>query len=147
MSDSPPPEATENDENPGADVNTPPEPVEAPQPPEGSAEDADTFSREYVESLRAENARYRQRAQRADELAHRLHAELVRATNRLADPTDLDYSEEHLSDPGALRAAVDDLLTAKPHLRKPASPSGDVGQGRRGTAEPASLLSILKNIV
>ena len=43
---------------------------EAPAPAEA---EADTFSRDYVEKLRQENGKYRQRAQRADDLAHRLH--------------------------------------------------------------------------
>ena len=57
-------------------------------------DEAETFPREYVEQLRNENARYRQRAQQADELAHRLHVELARATGRLADPTDLPFEEQ-----------------------------------------------------
>jgi len=106
--------------------------------------DAETFPREVVEKLRQENGHYRQRAQAADELAHRLHTELVRATGRLADPSDLDYAEEHLDDPDTLANAIDELLERKPHLatRKPA---GDVGQGPRGAAsEPFSLLGLLK---
>ena len=78
----------------------------------------------------------------------RLHTELVKATGRLADPSDLAYSEDHLTDSDALNTAIDELLTAKPHLKKPTAPSGDVGQGNRGTAEvPVSLLGILRNIV
>ena len=38
---------------------------------------ADTFPREYVEELRRENARYRERARNADTYAKRLHTELV----------------------------------------------------------------------
>ncbi|MGB6146004.1 MAG: hypothetical protein WBG75_00145, partial [Mycolicibacter algericus] len=55
--------------------------IETPEPP---TDEADTFPREVVEKLRQENGKYRQRAQRTDELAHRLHTELVRATGRLA---------------------------------------------------------------
>jgi hypothetical protein len=43
-------------------------------------EEPDTFPRSYVEELRQENGKYRQRAQRADAYAQRLHVELVRAT-------------------------------------------------------------------
>lgn len=132
------PEDTEDDGTEGT----------AEEAADDTADDPDTFSREYVEGLRAENAKYRTRAQRADEIAHRLHTELVRATNRLADPADLEYGEDHLTDGDTLNAAIDQLLEAKPHLRKPITPKGDVGQGNRGTAEqPASLLGILKNIV
>jgi len=110
-----------------------------------SADDGEveeTFPREYVEKLRDENAKYRQRAQRADDLAHRLHTELVRATGRLADPTDLEFDEGHLEDPDALTAAVEDLLARKPHLAS-RTPRGDVGQGHTGT-ETVDLAGILR---
>jgi hypothetical protein len=72
---------------------------------EDQSEDADTFPRSYVERLRRESAGYRERAQTADTYAKRLHLELVRATGRLADPTDLEFDEKHLDDPDALVAA------------------------------------------
>jgi hypothetical protein len=119
-------------------ARTPDEPTDA---------DPDTFPREVVERLRQENGRYRQRAQRADSLAHRLHTELVRATGRLADPSDLDYADEHLDDPDTLAAAIDDLLARKPHLAS-RRPVGDIGQGNRGSSsEPFSLLGLLKERV
>lgn len=88
----------------------------------------DSFDRAYVEKLRQENGKYRQRAQRADELAHRLHRALVEATGRLADPTDLPFDENHLGDTESLTSAIDELLTAKPHLAA-RRVTGDVGQG------------------
>lgn len=114
--------------------------------PEGSDPESDpeTFPREVVEKLRQENGKYRQRAGQADELAKRLHTELVRATGRLADPTDLPFDEDHIADPNKMTAALDELLDAKPHLatRKPA---GDIGQGNRGgTSGNFSLLDMLK---
>lgn len=106
----------------------------------------DTFPREVVEQLRQENGRYRQRAQHADELAQRLHTELVRATGRLADPTDLPFDAAHLDDAGALAGALDALLDGKPHLAA-RRVTGDVGQGNRGTASrPFSLLDTLKGL-
>lgn len=118
------------------DESAPQEHVEEEQP--------DTFPREVVEELRKENGRYRQRAKQADTLAQRLHVELVRATGRLADPDDLPFDEGHLDDPQALAAALDDLLDRKPHLAT-RKPSGDIGQGQRGTtSEPFSLLGLLK---
>lgn len=105
---------------------------------------AETFPRAYVEKLRGQNAKYRDRAKVADTYAQRLHAELVRATGRLADPSDLEFDENHLDDPDVLAAAVDDLLARKPHLAS-RKPVGDIGQGNRGgTSEPVSLLGLLK---
>jgi len=119
------------------------EPVPADEPDTAESE-PDTFPREVVEKLRQENAKYRQRAHQADTLAERLHTELVRATGKLADPTDLPFDAEHLDDPEALAAAVTDLLDRKPHLAA-RRPSGDIGQGNRGSAPaPFSLLEVLK---
>ena len=109
-------------------------------------EDTDTFPREVVEKLRRQNARYRERAKTTDAYAKRLHAELVRATGRLADPSDLEFDEDHLDDPDALAAAIDDLLDRKPHLAS-RKPVGDIRQGARGNGtEQAGLLSILKGL-
>lgn len=91
----------------------------------------EVFPAKVVKDLRKENARYRERAQQSDQLAQRLHVALVAQTGLLADPTDLEYAEEHLEDPQALAAAVDDLLERKPHLRA-RRVAGDIGQGSRG---------------
>lgn len=121
-----------------------PDAAEGQEPDADAAEEPDTFPRDVVEKLRQENGRYRQRAKQADTLAQRLHTELVRATGRLADPTDLPFDESHLDDPDALAAAVDDLLDRKPHLAS-RRPSGDIGQGQRGPASAGfSLLGLLK---
>lgn len=106
--------------------------------------DAETFSRTYVEKLRRENQRYRDRAGEADELAQRLHTALVAATGRLADPSDLDFDAAHLDDPDALAAAVDELLTKKPHLAS-RRPLGDIGQGATRTSETVDLAGILRS--
>ncbi|KUI43914.1 hypothetical protein AU197_21150 [Mycobacterium sp. IS-1590] len=110
------------------------EPIEGPDTEEPSPdrdevpEEPETFPRDYVEKLRQENGRYRQRAQRVDDYAHRLHTELVRATGRLADPSDLAFDEAHIHDPDALVAAIEKLITRKPHLAT-RQPIGDIGQG------------------
>lgn len=109
------------------------------------AEDAETFPREYVEKLRQENGKYRQRASEADSLANRLHTELVRATGRLADPTDLPFDPDHVADAGKMSAAIDALLESKPHLAS-RRPTGDIGQGNRGQGGGSfSLLQMLKD--
>jgi hypothetical protein len=100
-------------------------------------EEPDTFPRSYVEELRQENGKYRQRAQRSDAYAQRLHVELVRATGKLADPTDLEFDESHLDDADALAAAVDELLARKPHLAS-RRPTGEIGQG----ASPSAASSV-----
>jgi hypothetical protein len=59
--------------------------------PEGSDDlgvDGQTFTADYVKGLRDENAKYRTRAKKADDLAARLVTSMVSATGRLADPTD-----------------------------------------------------------
>lgn len=138
-------EATE-----AVDTEAPEGLISTATPNDGSDSEADpeaepdTFPRQVVEDLRKENGKYRQRAQQADALAQRLHTELVRATGRLADPTDLPFDAEHLEDSDKLTAAVDELLDAKPHLAT-RRPSGDIGQGNRGAASgPFSLLDVLK---
>lgn len=107
-------------------------------------DDTETFPREYVEKLRGQNAKYRDRAKTAEGYANRLHTELVRATGRLADPTDLPFDADHLEDSDALTEAIDELLEAKPHLAS-RRPAGDIGQGARGPAAGSfSLLDMLK---
>src|SRR5699024_2176929 len=112
--------------------------------PVDNSEDApDTFPREYVEKLRDENAKYRQRAQQSDDLANRLHTALVEATGSLQDASDLPFDESHLDDPEALQQAIDELLAAKPHLAA-RRPRGDVGQGQTGTCNTVDLAEMLR---
>lgn len=135
-------EATDENES----IETPAEdaPISDPtKPDEETEQESDQFPRSYVEKLRDENAKYRQRAQRADELAHELHRSRVEATGRLADPTDLEFSDEHLDDADKLTQAIDALLTKKPHLAA-RKPSGNIGQGpvsrNTSTVDLAGLL-------
>lgn len=111
--------------------------------PDSPADESDTFDRAYVEKLRQENGKYRQRAQRADDLAHRLHTALVEQTGKLADPTDLPFDEAHLDDADSLTAAIDELLTAKPHLAARRI-AGDIGQGASKPSDGVNLLNILR---
>lgn len=112
--------------------------------PIGDTDEPETFPAKVVKDLRKENARYRERAGKADDLAQRLHTALVAGTGKLADPTDLEFDETHLEDPEALTAAVDDLLARKPHLRA-RRVAGDVGQGNRGkTGNGPDLLEAMR---
>jgi hypothetical protein len=119
--------------------------VEATQEaPEAAQDDPETFPREYVEKLRKEAAEARTRAKRADDLARELFAAKVTATGRLADPSDLAYDEALVADSDALNAAIDALLTAKPHLAS-RTPRGDVGQGPTGgDASHVDLAALLR---
>ena len=119
-------------------VETPDEETE-----ETTEEEPETFPREYVERLRREAAEHRTRAQRADDLAGRLHTALVTATGRLADPTDLPYDEAHLEDAETLTTAIDDLLARKPHLAS-RRVTGDVGQGASKSGETVDLAGMLR---
>ena len=117
---------------------TPEEPATEP-----TDEEQDTFPRDYVEKLRDENAKYRQRAQKADDLAHRLHNALTAATGRLQDPSDLEYDESHLDDPEALETAITELLAKKPHLGS-RKPTGNIGQGVNSSTDAVDLAAMLR---
>ncbi|WP_374158772.1 hypothetical protein ACEWX3_04630 [Mycobacterium sp. G7A2] len=111
---------------------------------ETEADTEETFPRSYVERLRRESAGYRERATKGDTYAQRLHTELVRATGKLADPTDLPFDEAHLDNRDALTAAVNDLLDRKPHLAS-RRPTGDIGQGVvSGRGSNVDLAAILR---
>ncbi|KAB1947676.1 hypothetical protein F8227_08980 [Brevibacterium linens ATCC 9172] len=109
-----------------------------------SDDEQDTFPRDYVEKLRDESAKYRQRAQRADELAQKLHKTLVESTGRLMNADDLEFDEKHLDDPEKLTEAIDELLEAKPYLGK-RTPKGDIGQGASGASETVDLAGMLRS--
>ncbi|WP_044080337.1 hypothetical protein [Mycobacterium canetti] len=136
-------ETTPVDETEVSDTESPTPEGEVQDEPHTETEEPDTFPRSYVEELRQENGRYRQRAQQADQYAQRLHTELVRATGRLADPTDLPFDAEHLDDPDKLTAAIDDLLARKPHLTN-RRPIGDIGQGATPSGSTVDLAAILR---
>lgn len=108
-----------------------------------SEDEQDTFPRDYVEKLRDENARYRQRAQKTDELSRRVHRLLVERTGRLADPDDLPFDESFLDDEDALNTAIEDLVARKPHLAA-RKVSGNVGQGVPDGSS-VDLATILRN--
>lgn len=116
------------------------------EPETENAGEADQFDRSYVEELRAENKRYRLKAKTADELATRLHEQLVKADGRLQDHTDLPFDPEHL-DGEKLTEAIDELLERKPHLRTRKA-GGDIGAGDRGDAGNPStdLIGLIRSI-
>lgn len=130
---------------------SPAEPDEPENPDEPTSDEVeetteeDTFPREYVEKLRDENAKYRQRAQKSDDLAQRLHTALVAADGRLADPTDLEFTDGHLEDAEALSEAIGELIRAKPHLAA-RKPLGSIGQGAvSGATNTVDLAGLLRS--
>lgn len=137
-------QTTDQHDTPPAEPITDPDHEDAPGAEAPDDDAPEMFPREYVEELRRENGKYRQRAQQVDEYATRLHTALVAATGRLADPSDLPFDETHIGDPDALNAAVEALLTAKPHLAS-RKPVGDIGQGARPSADTFSLAGVLRS--
>ena len=139
-------QTTQTDETPVEEpTHTDPAPAEdtTPEDVEEPGEDAETFPRAYVEKLRKESATYRERARRADDLAAELFTARVQLTGRLADPTDLPFDAEALDDPARLDAALDDLLSRKPHLAS-RRPHGSVGQGATASDSGVDLAAILR---
>lgn len=111
-------------------------------------EQQQAFDRKYVEKLRKESAKYRDKAKRAGELEKRLHRSMVAQDGRLADPDDMEFNPEHLDDADALSDAIGTLIAAKPGLRAQQL-SGDVGAGVREQPKPPTtdLLSIMKGLI
>lgn len=140
MADDNTPDVTEQADQPDTDTaETPAEPVQ-PDPSEPF-----TTTRQAITDLRDEAKGHREKAQA---LAARLHTELVRQTGRLADPTELPFDAAHIEDPDALNAAIDELLTRKPHYAARTPQGNTVGQGVKDQGPPASdWLQQLKSLV
>ena len=120
----------------------------AAEPDEQSPPEPETFDRDYVQKLRDEAAGHRVKAKRADALASALVTAQAAGTGKLADPTDLPFSDELLDedglvDEGKVRAAVDDLIKRKPHLAA-RRPTGNVGQGARPEPQEEGLAAMLR---
>lgn len=115
----------------------------AQEPAEEPVEEPKVFDLTYVQKLRDESAKYRQRAAKADELGQRLHTALVSASGRLQDASDLPFNPEHLEAPEALEQAIEALLAAKPHLAS-RKPSGFIPQGATAVSAAPSLAGILR---
>ena len=99
-----------------------------------------------VKKLRNEAAGNRVKAREAGELAEQraaaLFTALVKLDGRLADPSDLPYSEEYLTDEAALERAIGDLLERKPGLAA-RQYRGNIGAGVKGDS-PTSLIEIMR---
>ncbi len=117
--------------------------VQQPDAPVDPETKQETFPRAYVEQLRQEAADARVKARRADDLARQLFSARVAATGLLVDPADLPYDEQLLDDPAAMEAAIEALITAKPHLAS-RIPRGDIGQGVSDPADTVDLAALLR---
>ncbi len=115
--------------------------------PTGETE-PETFDREYVQKLRDEAAGHRVKAKRTDALNARLATAQAALTGKLADPTDLPFTDDLLDDDGLVDeakvlAAVEDLIKRKPHLAA-RRPTGNVGQGARPEVVEEGLAAMLR---
>ena len=126
-----------------SNLDTPPEDV-------GNlpTDEPETFDREYVQKLRDEAAGHRVKAKRAEALAAALVTATAAGTGKLADPTDLPFTDDLLDEDGLVdvekvATAVDDLIKRKPHLAA-RRPRGDVGQGARPETDEIGLATLLR---
>lgn len=111
---------------------TPPaEEVEEVEEGEEGEELRQSFDRDYVERLRGKSAGYRLRMKEAESkvenLQRALFTERLQRLDTVVDTDAVPYDPDLLDDSDALREAVEELLEAKPYLRKRRA-GGDIGQ-------------------
>jgi hypothetical protein len=118
---------------PGDDLGATGSPSGTEQQP--GTDSAETFPREYVEQLRAENAEARVKANQSDELRLKLMdaAKQLSTAGVIRDPADLPdnpefWGEDGLPDHEKIREAAEVLVSTKPWLAKA---RGSAGQGAR----------------
>lgn len=87
--------------------------------------------------------KYRAAEAEVDTLRREVFTARVKATGRLADASDMEFDAELLDDKDALDTAIDELLSAKPHLK--ARSFGNVGQSERPATNTVSLGELLRN--
>lgn len=131
-----------------------PEPADPPEPADDDTEPAeddtepadDDEDSTPLKRARRDAAKYRRRLRdaeaRLDEVQRELFAARVRATGRLADPSDMPFDPALLDDGDALTEAIDALTEAKPHLK--ARAFGDIGQREVDSRPAVSIGSILR---
>lgn len=89
----------------------------------------ETFSADYVKTLRDEAASHRVKAKRTDEANARLLQALAQADGRLIEASELAFTSDLIDDDGIVdggkvTAAIDALILVKPYLasRRPTMP-------------------------
>ena len=109
------------DPEPDPDEDDPADETPADETPADEDETPADEDDELVRALRKEAGDYRRKLRdvetERDELRHELYRERVAALGVLADPDDLPYDEDALTDPDRLRELADELVARKPHLR------------------------------
>lgn len=132
------------------EATEPPAPDGAEPPEDGRTEPA-TFSREYVETLRAESAENRLRAKKADDYLAALQSAAIEHTagRVLQDASVLEWSDEFndpesgMPSPELIRAAADALASERPHLSKVGGPTQQGFRGEESDAGEVSLVGLL----
>jgi hypothetical protein len=129
------------------DVDTAPETNEENHETETDG-DTIVYAKSDLAKLRRSQDAYRQRAKTAEgrvaDLVQQRHEALVRLDGRLQDSTDLPFDPDAVLEPDQITETITEMITAKPHL-KSRKPTGDIGQGVRGTAdEPFNLIGAIK---
>lgn len=107
-----------------------------------------TFDREYVETLRNKSANYRLRAKESESqlesVQRALFAERVQRLGLVVDPAEVPYSVDLLDSEADLVEHIEELLAAKPYLRKRKA-GGDIGQhDKQDSGDGFSLLGALR---
>ena len=109
-------------------------------------DDGDDEQDPRLSRARQQAARYRRQLRdtetERDELAAALWTARVDQLGVLADPADLPFDPDALHDPDRLRQLVDELVTAKPHLRSRRI-RARAGQGEGTAPGGVSLAAIL----
>lgn len=117
-------------------------------PDDGDEPDSDETDEQdpRLSRARGQAARYRRELRdvesERDELAAALWTARVDQLGVLADPDDLPFDPDALHDPDRLRQLVDELVTAKPHLRSRRI-RARAGQGEGTAPGGVSLAAIL----
>lgn len=111
--------------------------------------DDDTFPRSYVQRLRERSNGYRlqlrERESDVDTLQRQLFAERLQRLDLVIDHDAVPYNPALLDDDDALQEHVEELLAAKPYLRK-RKVSGNIGQhSSNGGGSGFSLMDTLRH--
>lgn len=141
---------TDNETTDNTDMTAPIEPLTTDVNIEIDAEiEPETFSADYVKTLREEAASHRVKAKRTDEANARLLQALAQADGRLIEAGELAFTGDLIDDDGIVdgvkvTAAIDALIAAKPYLssRRPTMP---IAQGVQTTVpETPGLFALIR---